>query len=179
MVEWPDELDTAVFYEYNGFVTLEIQDNKGQSCTSNVEAWEAWKASLPPEPEPDRDSLLGLMRRCGHYLAHRAGAVSSRERVLKLLFERGEMAQADLVQLLDLRSASVSEQLGKLEAQGLVVRRRSEEDRRGVTIELTEAGRELAGSLPEGAQGAFAALDESEREQLSALLKKLLSNWEK
>lgn len=119
------------------------------------------------------------MRRCGHYLAHRAGAVSSRERMLRLLAERGEMPQSDLVLLLDLRSASVSEQLGKLEAQGLVVRRRSEEDRRGVTIELTEAGRELAGSLPEGAQGAFAALDESEREQLSALLKKLLSNWEK
>ena len=133
----------------------------------------------PPEPEPDRDSLLGLMRRCGHYLAHRAGAVSSRERMLRLLAERGKMPQSDLVLLLDLRSASVSEQLGKLEAQGLVERRRSEEDRRGVMIELTDAGRELAASLPEGGQPVFAVLDEGEREQLEALLKKLLSDWEK
>lgn len=131
----------------------------------------------PPEPEPDRDSLLGLMRRCGHYLAHRAGAVSSRERMLRLLAERGEMQQSDLVYLLELRSASVSEQLGKLEAQGLVERRRSEEDRRGVTIELTHAGRELAESA--GAQAdMFSALSGEEQEQLRALLQRLLSSWE-
>ena len=131
----------------------------------------------PPEPEPDRDSLLGLMRRCGHYLAHRAGAVSSRERMLRLLAERGEMQQSDLVYLLELRSASVSEQLGKLEAQGLVERRRSEEDRRGVTIELTQAGRELAEST--GAQAdMFSALSGEEQEQLRELLQRLLSSWE-
>lgn len=131
----------------------------------------------PPEPEPDRDSLLGLMRRCGHYLAHRAGAVSSRERMLRLLAERGEMQQSDLVYLLELRSASVSEQLGKLEAQGLVERRRSEEDRRGVTIELTHAGRELAESA--GAQAdMFSALSGEEQEQLRELLQRLLSSWE-
>ena len=132
-----------------------------------------------PRPEPDRDSLLGLMRRCGHYLAHRAGAVSSRERMLRLLAERGEMPQADFVKLLDLRSASVSEQLGKLEAQGLVVRRRSEQDRRGVTIELSEQGRELAQAIGgRDSEGAFGALDEAERETLKALLEKLLSDWE-
>lgn len=131
----------------------------------------------PPEPEPDRDSLLGLMRRCGHYLAHRAGAVSSRERMLRLLAERGEMQQSDLVYLLELRSASVSEQLGKLEAQGLVERRRSEEDRRGVTIELTQAGRELAESA--GAQAdMFSALSGEDQEQLRELLQRLLSSWE-
>lgn len=132
----------------------------------------------PPEPEPDRDSLMGLMRRCGHYLAHRAGAVSSRERMLRLLLERGEMSQSDLVRLLELRSASVSEQLGKLEARGLVERKRSEEDRRGVTIELSESGRELAQSLPESGAGVFSALDEGEQETLKILLTKLLASWE-
>lgn len=41
----------AVFFEYNGFVTV-----TGDPVTvePNVEAWETWKASLPePEPEPD------------------------------------------------------------------------------------------------------------------------------
>jgi hypothetical protein len=41
----------VVFFEYNGFVTV-----TGDPVTvePNVEAWEAWKASLPaPGPEPD------------------------------------------------------------------------------------------------------------------------------
>mgnify|MGYP003183462035 CR=1 FL=1 len=131
----------------------------------------------PPEPEPDRDSLGGLMRRCGHYLVHRAGLPGSRERMLRLLAERGDMSQADLVCLLELRSASVSELLGKLEAQGLVTRRRSEEDRRGLTISLTEAGRAQAPS-DLGQDAAFSALAEDERAMLKALLQKLLDSWE-
>lgn len=131
----------------------------------------------PPEPEPDRDSLGGLMRRCGHYLVHRAGLPGSRERMLRLLAERGDMSQADLVCLLELRSASVSELLGKLEAQGLVTRRRSEEDRRGLTISLTEAGRAQAPS-DLGQDAAFSALAEDERAMLKALLHKLLDSWE-
>ena len=50
--KWPDSLDTADFYAYNGFVTLTIVRGMVQSYQPNVEAWEAWKASLPPEPEP-------------------------------------------------------------------------------------------------------------------------------
>lgn len=131
----------------------------------------------PPEPEPDRDSLGGLMRRCGHYLVHRSGLPGSRERMLRLLAERGDMDQADLVCLLELRSASVSELLGKLEAQGLVTRRRSEEDRRGLTISLTEAGRAQLPAEP-GQDAAFSALTEDERAELKTLLQKLLDSWE-
>lgn len=117
------------------------------------------------------------MRRCGHYLVHRAGLPGSRERMLRLLAGRGDMSQADLVCLLELRSASVSELLGKLEAQGLVTRRRSEEDRRGLTISLTEAGRAQAPS-DLGQDAAFSALAEEERATLKALLQKLLDSWE-
>ena len=53
------------------------------------------------------------MRRCGHCLVHRVGAPGSRERMLRLLAERGDMSQSDFVYLLELRSASVSELLGK------------------------------------------------------------------
>lgn len=97
--------------------------------------------------------------------------------MLRLLAGRGDMSQADLVCLLELRSASVSELLGKLEAQGLVTRRRSEEDRRGLTISLTEAGRAQAPS-DLGQDAAFSALAEDERAMLKALLHKLLDSWE-
>lgn len=133
---------------------------------------------LPPEPEPDRDSLTGLMRRCVHILVHRSGISGTRERVLRLLAERGDMSQSDFVYLLELRSASVSELLGKLEAQGLVTRRRSETDRRGVTISLADAGR-TALPAPADPDAAFSALTDEERTQLQTLLQKLLTSWEK
>ena len=132
---------------------------------------------LPPEPEADRDRLAGLMRRCGHCLVHRVGAPGSRERMLRLLAERGDMSQSDFVYLLELRSASVSELLGKLEAQGLVTRRRSETDRRGVTISLTDAGR-AALPAPADPDAAFSALTDAERAELKTLLQKLLAFWE-
>lgn len=50
--KWPDTLDTADFYAYNGFVTLTVVRGMVQSYQPNTEAWEAWKESLPPEPEP-------------------------------------------------------------------------------------------------------------------------------
>ena len=50
--QWPDSLDIADFYNHNGFVFLTILRGRVQSYEPNIEAWEAWKASLPPEPEP-------------------------------------------------------------------------------------------------------------------------------
>ena len=135
------------------------------------------RGARPLPPEPDRDSLTGLMRRCVHILVHRSGISGTRERVLRLLAERGDMSQSDFVYLLELRSASVSELLGKLEAQGLVTRRRSETDRRGVTISLTDAGRATL-PAPADPDAAFSALTDEERTQLQTLLQKLLSSWE-
>lgn len=66
---WLDTLDTADFYAYNGFVVLTIETIDGVDTVTayepNVEAWEAWKASLPePEPEvdePTADEILNVM----------------------------------------------------------------------------------------------------------------------
>lgn len=66
---WPDTLDTADFYNYNGFVVLTIETIDGVDTVTayepNVEAWEAWKASLPePKPEvdePTADEILNAM----------------------------------------------------------------------------------------------------------------------
>lgn len=45
----PSDLDTGVFYAYNGFVTLTIKNDVVVAMKPNVEAWETWKASLPEE----------------------------------------------------------------------------------------------------------------------------------
>ena len=66
----PDTLDTAIFYEYNGFVFLTIKKIDGVDTVTKMEAnvlgWEDWKASLPepepePIPEPTADEILNAM----------------------------------------------------------------------------------------------------------------------
>lgn len=49
---WPEELDTADFYAYNGFVILTVVRGTVSSYQPNTEAWESWQASRPPEPDP-------------------------------------------------------------------------------------------------------------------------------
>ena len=42
---WPEELDTADFYAYNGFVVLTVVRGVVSSYQPNTEAWEAWQAA--------------------------------------------------------------------------------------------------------------------------------------
>ncbi len=48
----PDTLDTSVFYNFMGFVTLELDGSTVTAMTSNQEALDAYKASLPEPVEP-------------------------------------------------------------------------------------------------------------------------------
>ena len=48
----PDTLDTSVFYNFMGFVTLELDGDTVTSMTGNQEALDAYKASLPEPVEP-------------------------------------------------------------------------------------------------------------------------------
>lgn len=49
----PDTLDTSVFYDFMGFVTLELDGDIVTAMIGNQEAFDAYKASLPePTPPP-------------------------------------------------------------------------------------------------------------------------------
>jgi hypothetical protein len=48
----PDTLDTSVFYNFMGFVTLELDGSTVTAMTGNQEALDAYKASLPDPVEP-------------------------------------------------------------------------------------------------------------------------------
>jgi len=75
-------------------------------------------------------------------------------------------------------SGAVTKRVDRLEAAGLVTRSVSEADGRGRLIELTERGRELvdrvAGLHWANEDRLLGALDQSERDQLVTLLRKLL-----
>ena len=47
----PDELLND-YIKSNGFVNITVEDGVVTSVEKNVEAWEAWKATLPPETDP-------------------------------------------------------------------------------------------------------------------------------
>lgn len=48
----PDTLDTSVFYNFMGFVTLELDGSTVTAMTGNQEALDDYKASLPDPVEP-------------------------------------------------------------------------------------------------------------------------------
>lgn len=62
-----DTLDTAVFYEYMGFVTLTLDGDTVTGMQGNRAALDAYKASLP-EPEPEQPTAEEQLRADVDYL---------------------------------------------------------------------------------------------------------------
>jgi DNA-binding MarR family transcriptional regulator len=79
-------------------------------------------------------------------------------------------------------SGAVTKRVDRLERQGLVERTVSEDDARGRVIALTPEGKRVQERLhPQhlaNEDQLLGALDESERERLAALLRKLLVSLE-
>ncbi len=84
----------------------------------------------------------------------------------------------ELCRHLSLDSGSMTRMLDRLEQKGLIVRTRSETDRRQVRVALTSQGQALSDLLPQiGADAmndTFAALDTEEVEALRRILTKVL-----
>ena len=118
----------------------------------------------------------------GHYLHVNAGGRSGQQHlVVKLYRNDGHMTQRDLQESAGISSGSMSEVVAKLEAAGLIVRSRSDEDRRQQEITLTSKGRERAEVLIERHRAfeeeCLACLDDDERLQLVGLLDRLVEHW--
>jgi DNA-binding MarR family transcriptional regulator len=96
------------------------------------------------------------------------------------LWEKGELEVGQLCAMLDLDTGTVSPLLKRLEAQGLVERKRRLDDERVVTVSLTSAGRELevhASTVP-GTIASCLLAGPQEYEDLKATLSGLLSRLE-
>ena len=96
---------------------------------------------------------------------------------MMVLWEKKMVTVKSLGERLYLDSGTLTPLLKKLEAKGLVIRRRSDEDERNLNVSLTEAGealREKAAHIP-GEMMKVVVLDQEERRQLYQLLYKLLS----
>jgi DNA-binding MarR family transcriptional regulator len=110
-------------------------------------------AMADPATKPTRfdERLSFLIHRLHARLAQEAGKlfrahdldpVSSR--ILVLLMGRGEMRVGELVEALILPQSTVSHQLRRLDAAGLIARNRPLEDNRSVIVSLTPRGAAVA-----------------------------------
>ena len=133
----------------------------------------------------ESETLFYLLARCSNMIGrghhHRGGSHHGQGRILSILSEDGTMSQRELMELLQIRSASLSELLGKLDAGGCVTRDKNEGDKRNVNITITEKGKAVAAEYKrwrqDTAAALFAPLREDERAALSRLLLKLLTAW--
>lgn len=133
-------------------------------------------------PHPDRDDLAGKFERCGRLLSGRLGKRRRQGHILRTLYQRGEMPQRELQELLGIQAGSMSEIAAKLESKGLITRVHSKEDRRKVSLSITEEGRgwvvqsDEAHILRRRAE-LFSVLTPAEQRTLEEILDKLTAAW--
>lgn len=88
--------------------------------------------------------LMGAERRLRGRSGHKAGDFSAMQiRALFQLAKETETTAGCLARYADVSPATMTAMLDHLEKDGMVVRRRSETDRRQVIVSLTDRGREL------------------------------------
>lgn len=97
-----------------------------------------------------------------------------------VMWEHGSISVKEIGRLLYLDSGTLTPVLKKLESKGLLSRRRDETDERLLIVTLTDEGREMrkkALSVP-AQMSLCVSLTDIEKQELCALLKKLLSCFE-
>jgi DNA-binding MarR family transcriptional regulator len=102
-------------------------------------------------------------------------------RVLNIIAKHDGLNQKELAELLDIRSASMSELLNKLERSNLITREKDELDKRVTRVFLSTAGRELVDdSQDQGnfAEMLFEGLSDKEKCIFHTILKKLCATFE-
>ncbi len=112
-------------------------------------------------------------------LARQSGLTASQLLVLQILKSEGETVTGELASAVDLRQATISLLVDKLQEAGLVARRRSETDRRHVWVRITQKGETVLDAAPDLLQTdflmRFSKLPDWEQAGLAASLLKLVS----
>jgi len=136
----------------------------------------------PHHAEIPEAKIMQDFNKCAHYLHHRKGVKQGRSKVLNILKKEKKLTQRELQEKLEIRSASLSELLSKMEASGVIARTQNEADKRTVDVVLTEKGekacKEQAGGFLAASQELFGGLTDEEQEQLQSILAKLLAAWQ-
>lgn len=105
--------------------------------------------------QPELDSIVEAIlylytesRRITKDLAARYGVTGPQLAVVKMLEPVGKLSLSELSWKIRARNSTVTGIIDRMEREGLVERRRSEDDRRVIHIQLTKKGQRLAGEIP-------------------------------
>ena len=97
--------------------------------------------------------------------------------ILDLLSKKDGLTQHEIAEAVGIRPQSASEAIAGMEAQGLVVKKANEQDRRSSLVFITENGKirqvELLNERQQNARRIFAPLNEDEKTVLLDLLEKV------
>jgi DNA-binding MarR family transcriptional regulator len=151
-----------------------------------VAQWHAVRPDLDASVMAEVARVLHVARLFGERLAAKAaehGLQVGEGDVLFTLFRAGPPHRLSPTQLAEstlVTTGTMTNRLDRLEARGLVRRLPNPDDRRGLAVELTGAGRELVDGLVgehvENEREMLSALSEREREQLTRIMRKLLAH---
>ena len=117
--------------------------------------------SHPPD-ETITDQVLHAIRQItqaidlhSRYLAKHFGLTGPQLVILKELEKHGEMTVGEVARAISLSQSTLTGILERLEKRGMIVRRKSESDRRAVKIDLTDACRAFLAEAPTPLQDRF------------------------
>lgn len=150
------------------------------------------KDELPPDldlgVEGAVERIMGLSRRIKRMMEETLAAYEltwGEWKVLGVLVHQGSpyrTSPGKLSEHLDLSSGAMTNRLDRLEEAGYIRRLPDPTDRRGVQVELTPAGKRLyrESTAAQGRKEALiaSALSERERDQLNALLRRVMLVFE-
>src|SRR6476660_4008418 len=144
---------------------------------------------LDLEVEGIVDRIAGLARRLQRTMDETLaefGLDTAENKVLSILAQGGEPYRSTpgrLAARMELSSGAMTNRLDRLEQAGLVQRLPDPDDRRGVLVELTDAGRtaweQSVSAQAEQESLVAAALSVKEKQELNALLRRLMREFER
>lgn len=123
-------------------------------------------------------NTFNLMRRCYHQSVHdKVGTRHGQGKILSILSREDGIGQKELADRVQIRAATLSELLDKMQKNGWIERKNNENDRRKINIYLTNEGREISlqnrEARHEMAETVFGILSDGEKETLKNLLDRL------
>ena len=121
---------------------------------------------------------FNLMHRQYHQIANdKVGIRHGQGKILMILTREDGIGQKELAERLQIRAATLSELLDKMQKNGWIVRKNNEHDRRKINIHITEEGKAVSEQNREArnemAEKMFGVLSDAEKETLKKLFERL------
>lgn len=113
----------------------------------------------------------------GRELKQAAGVTAVQFRALQIIAEKGQCTAKEISQRMRVSQATVTSLVDKLVRDGLVLREKSEQDRRQTNIHITKKGRKTLAEAPDPLQQRFvrkfAAMEDWEQAMLVSSLERV------